>query len=524
VARNILERNLLKTKIERLDSIAEEITDYLSPLTIKEVRQSMKGKLFLSSFLLGIVACLIPSIYFASTNNQVQGKDAFFIFSVILFSGVGVVFPFMAFASLHEDRLNSTYELMGITKLNSHQLVWGKWQSSMVQVSLFISSVMPFLTYSYFMKGISFISILAIVIIAFVFAQAANLFGILAGSLSHLKKNRMILYLLFVFVGVGFLCVAGGIGLAHEASRGSINQFLDHFWKLKEIFWITLFIVSMTIAFEWFLFELAAGQLAPVTSNRSSRCRYALTLVYILFIAFAWVMLDYLTARALGRSYGYSSSLWLARSFSAMFAFVFVFVFTLSLFILGETDELSPLQHKKYLNSSGFLSRIWKTLYMSGRSSGYLFLLSMLVLFQFLFLITDLNIFDQWAKRESILFYFFNAVFFISFIYLINNLSIVKKLTAPFRRIATIVILVLFVAGPLMFFWFDNPTGKSFNVFNPICFTEYGRDKKLRHYYSLVNAIAAVLLCIRCIFHIIRAKREIQTIRKFDAGERGASQ
>ncbi|PCJ57303.1 MAG: hypothetical protein COA79_16495 [Planctomycetota bacterium] len=488
----------MSTTIQKLDSIGEKITDYLSPLTIKEVRQSLKGKLFLSSFLLGIVACLIPTIGFAASGSSVLGPSAFMTYSVIMFIGICVIFPYLAFSSLHEDRLNSTFELVGITNLNSYQLVWGKWQSSLVQVSLFVSSILPFLTYSYFLRGLSILSILGIIVVAFFLSQIVNLLAILAASLSHLKSNRLTFYFIFVFFLAGGYSISIGVHASIAAMRGGVADFLNNFWSNSDrnSLLIAVFII------EWFLYELAAGQLAPATANRSSRCRYSLFALFSLILIWICVFLVQST---------HGVSLYELSYFN----YVSVAILICAVFIMGESDELSQVLFKKYTNSRGASSAIYNIFFIPGRSSGYFFLMG--ILFSYLL------VYIAFGSNMSFLLYFSNAVFWLSLLYLINILPYNKYLTAPLRRTATIAIVAVLLFVPTIIFLFlDNQAGAILNYFNPSFFKS---NSHLSEQTLLIgNAISAVVLFLLCFIRIRTSKKEIQTVRKFDAGERGATQ
>src|SRR3954469_2441243 len=152
--------------------------DRLNPILVKETRQALKSFQFTVTFILLLIACWIvtmggvalvgPRIFYAA-----EGGSLMLWYYGILAFPLAVVVPYAAFRSLAAEREDNTYDLLSITALNPRQIVSGKLGSSVVQMGVFFSAIMPCLAFTYLLRGIDLPTIA--VLVAYLFFWSLGL-------------------------------------------------------------------------------------------------------------------------------------------------------------------------------------------------------------------------------------------------------------------------------------------------------------------------------------------------------------
>ena len=131
----------LVTRLERLG-------DRFNPIVVKEVRQSLKSRQFVGTFLLLLLAAWAGSIFGVSYLGESidYGSSAVTFYAGFLFAlcaATLVIVPFSTFRSIVEERTETTLELLQITALSPVQIVRGKTYSAMVQVLVHDCAIAP---------------------------------------------------------------------------------------------------------------------------------------------------------------------------------------------------------------------------------------------------------------------------------------------------------------------------------------------------------------------------------------------
>ncbi|MDR2982837.1 MAG: hypothetical protein LBV12_11395 [Puniceicoccales bacterium] len=168
---------------EKSISIPLDFPDWLSPMVVKEIRQGLRGWVFISLFLV-LHLCLLSwgCLTLAANRNEGRGGDHFFWFMLVV--GMVAIVARGIFA-LQSERSENTLELLQISKLSAFRVVSGKWVALMMQVAVFLISLLPYgiLRYYFgsFNAGIDGKIFLFVTVLASVFAA-------LAVFLSCLKK------------------------------------------------------------------------------------------------------------------------------------------------------------------------------------------------------------------------------------------------------------------------------------------------------------------------------------------------
>ena len=139
--------------------IAQLISDRSNPIVIKEVRQAVKSKAYIGLYLVLLFVCVVISLfacgsYLRSGVGSAIGDEVFGAFLVCLWITGFVLMPMGAFHSLAKERTENTFELLNISGLGPGKIVRGKLGAAIVQLGLIYSAFVPFMAFTYFLRGI----------------------------------------------------------------------------------------------------------------------------------------------------------------------------------------------------------------------------------------------------------------------------------------------------------------------------------------------------------------------------------
>ena len=148
----------LNSAIGRLEAVG----DHCNAIVVKEVRQALKSRQFVGTFVLLLMVAWGGSIFGVSMSGDSieYGSSAqgfFILFFLILCVASLIIVPFAAFRSIVEERAENTLELVQITALSPRQIIWGKSLSALVQVLVYFSAITPFIAFTSLLPGFDFV-------------------------------------------------------------------------------------------------------------------------------------------------------------------------------------------------------------------------------------------------------------------------------------------------------------------------------------------------------------------------------
>jgi len=248
-------------------------SERINPMVIKELRQGLKSRSFVATFL-GLQGAMVLSMFIylstASTGNgDLQFADGFFWFMLGLM--LLVFMPLRAFQALYVEIKDQTLEMLFLTRMDAWRIAFGKWCALVVQIFLLVSAVLPYLVLRYFLGSID-----------------------IAGNLTQL----------FYQVIASMLFVALGVGLSAWTSK--LMRGLIIAGALMSLYLVPLILFSMSMTgrrgpfglygavdvlvgvivsgiLMMFFVEYGASQIAPPAENHSLRKRLlALCLTLVL--------------------------------------------------------------------------------------------------------------------------------------------------------------------------------------------------------------------------------------------------
>jgi hypothetical protein len=253
----------LAAAITRLEAFG----DHCNAIVVKEVRQSLKSRQFVGTFVLLLIVAWGGSVVNVSLSGDSieYGSSAewfFHLFFIILCVASLVIVPFAAFRSIVEERAENTLELVQITALSPRQIVWGKSLSALVQVLVYFSAITPFIAFTSVLPGFDFVhtafDLGALLIASFAFSSAALAIG--AQTKSKISQGLGSLAVVVSSV-IGMLFFIG-FTWSDELALGDPKTW----WGLS-------FLAFLALSTAFLCQQIGIAQLTFESDNRSSGIR-----------------------------------------------------------------------------------------------------------------------------------------------------------------------------------------------------------------------------------------------------------
>ena len=271
--------------MKSIANIFEKISDALNPIVVKEVRQAVRGKFLIVVLMLFLVVQLVTmGMFLASKSTALSFNAGRTIFSVLLaiLSATCLLFvPAYTGIRLAIERSDANVDLMFITTLRPRSIIWGKFLAALILTVLLYSACMPFMTFTYLLRGIDLPSIFILLVFNFIIIAAGTQCAIFIGCIPTNWVFKTILGVLWLAAVVGiflgttalsFLMVDSGIG-------SQLNSW--RFWRgaLGVLVSGGALIVHLTL--------LSTALISPVSVNRALSLRiFAITA----FVITAWLL------------------------------------------------------------------------------------------------------------------------------------------------------------------------------------------------------------------------------------------
>lgn len=296
--------------------------DAASPILVKEVRQSLRGRFFGVGFFSTLVIAAVVSFLqlgFARIDDENDNIGPRFFAAVFscLAGAVSALVPFIAFQSMGGEWEENTMDLLELSNLRPRQIIRGKIFSAMIIVAMFFSAFVPFLAIGFMLGGID------VVAAAFVIA-AMILYSIclvtIAVATSTVAKQRIWRYILAFIVAILLVLAAvAGAAMGNYILRAPSELRGGEFWQ------VTAIVVAAGIIITRILYDGACARLSHPEENASTGPR-----VFLVISLLTWMVV---TERIYYWDHKHETLF-----LSAYWAFVFLyFVFS---FLTTESERL----------------------------------------------------------------------------------------------------------------------------------------------------------------------------------------
>lgn len=340
---------------QRIDDWCERFGDKLNPIVVKETRQALKSRQFVSTFSVLLCAALgwtvvgslmqMPQIY--TTPSAPRLLIGYY---VVLAIPLLLVVPLAAYRSLEGEIDDGTLELLSITTLSPWQIVLGKLASASLQTVLYFVALFPCVAYAYTLRGVDLPTTLLMVGTLVVTAMLLTIIALFLAPLARTRTGRIgtLLTVMLILVTAEYAVAFMVIGMIMYGNP------LSTAWTV----YLAVSTIVIGLAVGNLLLTATAAQLTPESENRSTSLRLSLLLLVSVTIGVAAYGMQ-----TLGRD---SPGPYLVLSMSL----AVIWIFSSSLMV-AESPIMTPRIRREL--PSSFLARLTLTWVTPGPGTGLIF-------------------------------------------------------------------------------------------------------------------------------------------------------
>jgi len=437
----------------------ERLGDRFNPIVVKEVRQALKSRQFVLTFLLLLLAAWAGSIFGVSYLGESidYGSSALMFYAGFLFALCAVtlvIVPFSTFRSIVEERTETTLELLQITGLSPVQIVRGKTMSAMVQVLVYYCAIAPFIAFTALLPGFDVVQVTFSLVMLFITALCFSLVALAIGSQARNTTFQSLSALFVIAMAFGGMMTF----FSFMTTAGNVIRFDE-----PDTWWALALVVFIGLSTGHVCEQGAVAQLTFDSDNRSTGIRLAVGGQWL----FCWIgLLTFLVVRQRPpmTSDGLSAILTLTATYITVAGLLFV----------SAPDSLSR-RVSRGLPRSRVLRVLWAP-FLPGAARGLLYTLMSLLLLAFFVtvLLPQLTMTGILNDRQATQYAIALAAY--SLIYLGAGTLFARLLRRAVQRIHSyqvvailvLVNLLLIVAAEVIHFLSRVNTPQLFDVVNPV--------------------------------------------------------
>ncbi len=261
----------------------EKINDTLNPIVIKELRQAVHGK-FLIVVLICFLCLQLLTMALFLTNESASGafnagRNICRVLLGILLGTCLLFVPAYTGIRLASERADANIDLLFITTLRPRSIIWGKFFASLILVVMLYSACMPFMTFTYLLRGVDLPSIFILLALVFIVVAVGVQCAILIGCLPANRIFKVILgigwFWLIVTVFFPLIVVMFLPGGLLDSGIGSqLGSW--RFWRGA------LGMLGSGLALIGLCALLSIALISPLSTNRALPVRIFVTTVWLL--------------------------------------------------------------------------------------------------------------------------------------------------------------------------------------------------------------------------------------------------
>jgi len=204
--------------MSRVEGVLRAVDDYANPMVVKELRQAVQSRLVIAVLMLSLlINILITSSFLASSNdfqlNRPAGQDLYQALFGFLVVTCMIFVPLYTAIRMSMERNHSNIDLLFITTLAPGSIIRGKFWAAVALTGLIYSACMPFLSFTYLLRGIDLPSIFCSLGFAFLCTVYTIMLAVFVGSVSGGAILRILLGLGLVYTGGLMIASTLGMGI-----------------------------------------------------------------------------------------------------------------------------------------------------------------------------------------------------------------------------------------------------------------------------------------------------------------------
>jgi hypothetical protein len=261
--------------------LAVRFNDALNPIVVKELRQAVQSR-FVVTMLLVLLTVQLSAVglYLIFSNpaayDFTAGRTVFIILLVILLVVSLLFVPAYTAVRMIAERSETEVDLLYITTIAPRSIIAGKLLAAAVLTGLIFSACLPFMTFTYFLRGIDLPTVFIVLGLSFLVVQACSLLALLMACLPVGRVAKVFLGL--VVLGLIISAFFATIGSAVSLVQFGVGSTLDS-WE----FWKPALVGLGVTSLLWGLgFVLCVALITPPSANRALPVRRYLSITTLL--------------------------------------------------------------------------------------------------------------------------------------------------------------------------------------------------------------------------------------------------
>ena len=295
-------------------SLFRKLDGRLNPIVVKELRQAVRSRFVIAALLLFLAIQLVIIWLFLMMNENIAsdfdgGRRIFSVLQGVLSATCIVFIPIYTGIRFALERSGNNMDLFFVTTIRPRTIIWGKILAATILAVLLYSACMPFMTFTYLLRGIDLPSIFRSLASSFLVVLAAVHFAILAGSLAASIAMKILLALVGLIAMIQFLWGALYYSLVVAVSQARSPSSTGSFWALT---WLTS---SFFVAGMGLFHALSTAVISPTMSNRTFPVRAYLTLAWLVYGAVCFLFGDVSAGFPGVRPWAYTATLLFSAGF-----------------------------------------------------------------------------------------------------------------------------------------------------------------------------------------------------------------
>jgi hypothetical protein len=437
----------------------ERLGDRFNPIVVKEVRQALKSRQFVFTFLLLVLAAWAGSIfgvsYLGDSIDYGSSAQTFYAgFLLALCAASLVIVPFSTFRSIVEERTETTLELVQITGLSPVQIVRGKTFSAIVQVLVYYCAIAPFVAFTALLPGFDVVHVTFSLVMLFITALCFSLVALAIGTQARNTTFQALSSLFVIAMAFGGMLIF----FSFMTAAARVIRFDE-----PDTWWALALVVFLGLSTGYVCEQGAVAQLTFDSDNRSTGIRLAAGAQWLL----CWVGL--LTFLIMRQRPPMSTD-----GLTAILTLTATYITVAGLLFASAPDSLSR-RVRRGLPSSHGLRMLWAP-FLPGGARGLLYALLSLALLAFfvtvllpqLTMTTILH--DQQATQYAIALAAYSLIYLGAGTLFARLLRRVVQVIHSYQVLAILVLanLLLIVAAEVIHFVSRAPTQQLYDVVNPV--------------------------------------------------------
>jgi len=251
------------------------ISDRLSPILVKELRQGLRARVFEGSFILLQVLMVFVLIValLAKSRNESTVSQAFgeVIFWIMVGFPLLLIMPMRGCNALRSEMDARSLELIFLTHLSAWRIVLGKWAALFCQTCLFVCAVLPYAVVRYYLGSIEMQQDLfllgALLLTSAIFTGLTVCTSAFTSKIARGMIFLFPFFLLLALSGFNILGTMMGMYGGMYTHSGPSFSFIHTALYAGLAY---LFYGLLTLAY---LLEIGAERIAPISENHAYRKR-----------------------------------------------------------------------------------------------------------------------------------------------------------------------------------------------------------------------------------------------------------